>query len=179
MFYVGQACGIIATLCCVFLPLFRKKWQMLLATVLCNFFFLLNQIFIGTIGCACIIYVVAVTQSLIMLWHLRKDTPVSTAENIIFLALYVGCGLLGFKRWLDILPLFGAVFNMLAAFQRDEQKSRWLILGNAVSWASYFLIEKLITGTLSTNVFAELLAVCTTTAALIKYYLEKKKAAKE
>ena len=39
MYYIGQACGIIATVCCLLLPLFKQKWQMLLMNGLANIFY--------------------------------------------------------------------------------------------------------------------------------------------
>lgn len=163
MYYFGQALGIIATICCFALPLFKKKWQMLLVSATSNLFFALNLVFIGEFGSASIVNLVAIVQTLLSLWHVQKDQPVTTAENIIFLIAYVACGSIGFKGALDILPTVGSVFNMLSVFQRNEQKTRILILLNA----STFLIYYIVVG--STNLFAELLAIITTVIAMVKY----------
>ena len=176
MEFIGQAFGVIAAICCALMPLFRKKWQMLAVTLAANALFGLNLVFLDKISSACFIYVVVIIQLLVMFWHLYKDSKVTLAENIIFLILYVACGAIGFKGWLDILPIIGAIFNMLAAFQRDEQKTRILILCNAICWASYFFIDYLIDPPISANILAEIFAIITTTFALIKYGREKKKA---
>ncbi len=176
MIFIGQALGIVATACCAVLPLFRKKWMMLLFSMIANILFGLNQIFLGTISTACLLYIVTVVQTLLMMWHVYKDSKVTIAENIIFLVLFVIFGIIGFKSWVDVMPIFGAAFSMFSTFQRDEQRTRLLILFNAICWASYFLIGWAIDGTLSTNVFAELLAITTSTIGLIKYGLEKRKA---
>lgn len=175
MEFIGQAFGIIATICCAVLPLFRKKWMMLLFSMIANILFGLNQIFLGEISSACLLYIVTVVQTLLMLWHVHKDSKVTLVENIVFLILFVIFGIIGFKSWLDVLPIFGAIFSMFATFQRSEQRTRLLILFNAICWASYFLIGWAINGMLSTNVFAELLAITTSVIGLIKYGLEKKK----
>ena len=85
------------------------------------------------------------------------------AENIIFLLLYVGMGFIGFKQMLDFLPIIASVFNMLAVFQKDEQKTRYLVLCNASIFCAYYIILG------STSMLAELLAVITTVIGLIKY----------
>ena len=47
IYYIAQAFGIFATLCCFAMPLFKKKWQMLLITIGGNLFFILNLLFLG------------------------------------------------------------------------------------------------------------------------------------
>lgn len=162
-YYIGQALGIVATVCCFVTPLMKKKWQMLAITAAANLCFALNLPLIGQMSSAIIIYLVAIVQSVVSYWHVQKDRPVTAIENVIFLVAYVGCGFIGFSGALDILPIVGAVFNMLATFQRDEQKTRVLILFNALC----FFVFCAAVG--STSMFAELLAIITTTVAMIKY----------
>ena len=170
-YIIAQAFGIFATLCCFAMPLFKRKWQMLLVNVAGNLFFILNLLFLGyhetgdlfANATAIIVNVVSLAQVLISYWHVKKETPVTMAENIIFLLLYVGMGFIGFKQMLDFLPIIASVFNMLAVFQKDEQKTRYLVLCNASIFCAYYIILG------STSMLAELLAVITTVIGLIKY----------
>ena len=170
-YLIAQAFGIFATLCCFIMPFFKKKWQMLLVNVAGNLFFILNLLLLGlhetgnlfANSTAMIVNLVSLVQVLISYWHVQKDTPVTTVENIIFLLLYVGMGFIGFHRALDLLPIIASVFNMLAVFQKDEQKTRILVLCNASIFCSYYIILG------STSLLAELMAVVTTLIALIKY----------
>ena len=170
-YIIAQACGILATLCCFAMPLFKKKWQMLLITVGSNLFFVLNLLLLGlhetgdlfANATAMIVNGVSLVQVLLSYYHVRKDTPVTTPENILFLILYVALGFMGFNRALDLLPIVGSVFNMLAVFQKDEQKTRYLVLCNASIFCAYYIILG------STSLLAELMAVITTVIALIKY----------
>jgi len=153
------------------MPLFKKKWQMLLVNVASNLFFILNLLLLGlhdsgdvfANATAMIVNWVSLVQVLISYWHVAKDTPVTKAENIIFLLLYVGLGFIGFNKALDFLPIVASVFNMLAVFQKDEQKTRLLVLCNASLFCAYYIIIG------STSLLAELMAVITTVIALIKY----------
>ena len=170
LYLIAQAFGIFATLCCFAMPLFKKKWQMLLVNVAGNLFFILNLLLLGAhsgdwLGnaTAMIVNLVSLAQVLISYWHVKKNTAVTTAENIIFLLLYVGLGFIGFNRALDFLPIVASVFNMLAVFQKDEQKTRYLVLCNASIFCTYYIIIG------STSLLAELMAVITTVIALIKY----------
>ena len=78
----------------------------------------------------------------------------------------MGLGSLGFSGWLDILPIIAAVFNMLAIFQPDEQKTRVLIFLNAGTYFSYYCALG------ATSMFAELLAAVTAVIGLIIPSLE-------
>ena len=167
----AQVFGILATLCCFAMHLFKKKWQMLLVNVGGNLLCILNLLLLGlhetgdlfANATAMIVNLVSLVQVLISYWHVKKGTPVTTPENIIFLLLYVGLGFIGFNRALDLLPIAASVFNMLAVFQRDEQKTRLLVLGNASIFCAYYIIIG------STSLLAELMAVVTTLIGLIKY----------
>lgn len=170
LYFVAQAFGIFATLSCFAMPLFKKKWQMLLVNVAGNLFFILNLLLLGAhsgdwLGnaTAMIVNLVSLVQVLISYRHVQKGTPVKKTENLIFLALYVGMGFIGFNRALDFLPIIASVFNMLAVFQKDEQKTRYLILCNASIFCTYYIIIG------STSLLAELMAVITTVIALVKY----------
>lgn len=170
LYIIAQAFGIFATLCCFAMPLFKKKWQMLLVNVAGNLFFILNLLLLGAhsgdwLGnaTAMIVNLVSLVQVLISYRHVQRGTPVTKAENLVFLALYVGMGFIGFNRVLDFLPIIASVFNMLAVFQKDEQKTRYLVLCNASIFCTYYIIIG------STSLLAELMAVITTVIALIKY----------
>ena len=97
----------------------------------------------------------------------KNKSSVVAAWILLFLVLYIGCGLLGFRRAIDVLPIVGAVFNMLATFQRDEQKTRVLIFFNAGTYFSYYLALG------ATSMFAELLAAITALIGLVKYRKKK------
>jgi len=171
MYMIAQAFGLLATLCCFAMPLFKKKWQMLLVNVAGNLFFILNLMLLGlhdsgnlfANATAMIVNWVSLVQVLSSWWHVQKQTYVTKAENIIFLLLYVGLGFIGFNKALDFLPIVASVFNMLAVFQKDEQKTRLLVLCNASLFCAYYIIIG------STSLLAELMAVITTVIALIKY----------
>lgn len=170
IYLLAQGSGIFATLCCFAMPLFKKKWQMLLVNVASNLFFILNLLLLGAHegnlfanSTAMIVNWVSLVQVLISYWHVQKEKPVTTTENIIFLLLYVGLGFIGFNRALDFLPIVASVFNMLAVFQKDEQKTRLLVLCNASIFCTYYIIIG------STSLLAELMAVITTVIGLIKY----------
>ena len=162
LYYAGQGIGIVASILCIILPLFRKKWKMLICSGISALCFGLNLILIGQNGTGVFISLVCVLQNVIALWHVAGNMAVSKIENIIFLMLYVCCGAVGYKNMLDILPILASVFNMLAAFQPDVQKTRVFLLLNAISFCIYYGFVG------ATAVIAEVFAIFSTAGALIK-----------
>lgn len=162
-YIIGQGFGLLASLCCLIQPLWKKKWQIMVAASCSNLFAIFNLMLLNQFGSGMIICAVGVLQGMVSLWHLKTNKPILRAENIVFFILYVGCGLLGFKGLIDVLPIAGSILYMLMAFQRDEQKSRWLLLGNAAVFFAYYALVG------STTVIAEVFAIITSCAALYKY----------
>lgn len=162
-YYIGQAFGILSTLCCLVMPLMKKKWQMLAFSAVANVAATMNLVFLGEIGSAAIINLVATVQVLISLYHVQKEKPVTKIENVIFFIAYVALGLVGLHKAIDVLPIIGVLIYMFLAFQRDEQKSRVLTLANSLVFLVYYLIIG------STVVFAEIFAALSSIIGLIKY----------
>ena len=166
-YYIGQALGLLGTLCCLILPFMKKKWQMLALTALVNILCAVNLVLIGQVGSVILIYAVAVVQTIVALWHLKRNTAVTKAENVIFLLLYVVCGALDLRAFVDVLPIVGAVFHMLATFQPDVQKTRVLLVFNSVTFMAYYFLVG------STSVFSTLVTLTSTLLAMYHYRSKK------
>lgn len=160
---IGQVFGLLSTVCCLVMPQLKEKRNMLLANGLNNALVIVNITLVDGFGSAVLVCAVAILQVFAMLRHLQKETPVTGRENETFLLLYVICGLAGFRTLVDALPVAGAVFNMLATFQRDEQRTRWLLLINAATFAAYYVIIG------STALLSVLCTIASTVFGLIRY----------
>ncbi|MBR2928097.1 MAG: YgjV family protein [Oscillospiraceae bacterium] len=162
-YYIGQAFGLMSTACCLIMPVLKHKKQMLWTNAANNSFAVLNVLLISGWGSAITVCAVAVLQSIVALGHLKRDTKVSRKENVLFVFLFLGCGLLGYRRPIDVLPIVGAMFNMLSTFQRDEQRTRWLLLVNASIFTVYYAIIG------STATLSCICAIVSTVAGLLRY----------
>lgn len=174
-YYIGQALGLLSTVCTIILPFFKKKWQILTLNICVNLLLTLNFLLIGQFGSAAFLCMVAVIQSIVSIGHSRKGTPVSIWESVLFGALYVGFGFFGiltapdfvpalnFKNLLELLPIFGALMLMVSVFAPDEQTTRKWLLANALTWTVYTAIVG------STAFFTDLVAAVSTASALYKY----------
>lgn len=162
-YYIGQAFGLLTTACCLTMPVLKRKKHMLWLNASNNTFAVLNVLLISGWSSAITVCAVAVVQSLVALWHLRNDTQVKKSENLLFVFLFLGCGVLGYRRPIDLLPIVGAQFNMLSTFQRDEQRTRWLLLANASIFTVYYAIIG------STATLSCVCAIVSTVAGLLRY----------
>lgn len=175
LYITGQILGILSAVCTVILPFFRKKWQILVLNIAVNVLVAANMLCIGQFGSAAFLCMVAVVQSIVSMRHDQKGTPVSLAEKLVFLILYVGFGFLGivtapdfvwavnWKNALELMPILGALMLMLSVFSKDEQTLRKFLLANALTWTAYSAIVG------STVFFTDLAATISTISALYKY----------
>lgn len=181
-YLIGQICGLLTIVCSVTMPFLKKKWQLLWANIAINTLVILNMALIGQYGSAIALCLVAIVQSAIALPRTRTEKEPGTRETVLFTVLYVGFGFLGivtapgfvpavnYTNLLELLPILGALAQMVSVFVRDEQATRKWILCNAVLWVIYSAAVG------STVVFTDSLTVISTSTALYKYRKQKKTA---
>lgn len=173
-YWIGQSFGVLSTVTNISQPLFRKKWQMLVANMAVNVFLLLNLFFLGRIGSGVFLFLVAIVQSAVNLIHTLRETPPGKWEYALFFCLYVGLGFYGLvtapgfvpginaKNLLELLPILGAIFSMLFSGTRSEQKARIYLLLCSSLWAVYHGII------LSASFFGSFFGVVTCLIALLR-----------
>ena len=174
-YWIGQAFGILATAAGIALPVFRKKWQMLVMSITNNICCLLNLIFLDAIGSGIFLFIVATAQAVVNLFHALRDTESRLFEKIIFIVLYLGLGFYGLftgpnyvpgfnaRNLLELLPIAAAMMNMLFVFSRGETKARiFFVLCNGL-WLVYYIIIG------SSTVLGSAFSVASGLFALIKH----------
>jgi len=152
MYWIGQGFGILATIAGVSIPVFKKKWQMLVLSMCNNVFCALNLIFLDAIGSGIFLFAVATVQALVNLIHSLRGTSGKTLEKIIFAALYLGLGFYGLftgpnyvpginaRNLLELLPIIAACMNMCFVFSPGEKQARiFFVLCNGL-WLVYYII---------------------------------------
>ena len=174
-YIIGQVFGLLTIVCSLIMPFLKKKWQLLIANIAINLLVILNLVLIGQFGSGSYLCMVAIVQSLLALLRTKKDVSAGTAETIVFTFLYVGFGFFGiftapgfvpavnYKNLLELLPICGALAQMVSVFVRDEQQTRKWLLCNAFLWVIYSAAVG------SSVVFNDILAVISTSAALYRY----------
>jgi len=181
-YWIGQAFGIVATIAGISIPVFKKKWQMLVLSICNNVFCALNLIFLDAIGSGIFLFAVATIQAVVNLVHAQRNTTGKAFEKIIFLVLYLGLGFYGLftgpnftpginaRNLLELLPIVAAMMNMCFVFSPGEKQARiFFVLCNFL-WMVYYIIIG------SSTVLGSVFSVATGLFALYKNR-EKKSAA--
>ena len=163
VYYIGQVVGILVTIGAIVNLQLKKKKHMYILSIVVNILSALNILLLDGFSSGVIICLVADIQIAMAIWHDKKQTEVHLAEKIIFFALYVAGGLLGFKSWLDVLTIVAAALYMFAMFQKKEQHIRMFLLGNMATWTVYHAVLG------STAIFAQIAGIISSIIALYRY----------
>lgn len=170
MYIAGQIVGVFVTIMVIVIQQLKSRKQILWASVFVNMLGALNVLLLDGFGSGVTVNFVAIAQILVALWHEKKNTKEGLIEKIIFLALYVGVGVMSYTGPLDILAILAAVFYMVAMLQKKEQNIRLCLLANMTSWTIYHGILR------STGIFAQLAGIVSAVIALYRYRQKGKKA---
>lgn len=151
-YWIGQAFGILATVSGIVIPVFNKKWQMLIMSITTNVFCALNLIFLGEIGSGIFLFAAASVQALVNILHsLRGNTP-KLWENIVFLVIYLAVGIYGLvnapgyvpginpRNLLELMPIAAVVLNMLFVCSAREKTARIFFISCNFIWSAYYII---------------------------------------
>jgi len=151
-YWIGQAFGIFATIAGVSVPVFKKKWQMLVMSLANNVFGALNLVFLNAIGSGIFLFAVAAVQAVVNIGHARRNTSSKAFEKILFVILYLGLGFYGLftgpnyvpgvnaQNMIELLPIIAAVMNMCFVFSPGEKQARiFFVLCNGL-WMCYYII---------------------------------------
>ena len=168
MYILAQIFGILVAVSCTAAPVFKKKWQILAVLLFGNICASLNFLLLNGFGSAVIINLLATVHISVNMIHECRGKYPNTIEKIIFFLLYIGCGLIGYRTILDLLPIVAAVFFMLSVFQKKEQSIRICNTLNATTWIIYDCIVG------SSAIVAQLLAIISNVASFIKYRRDDK-----
>lgn len=167
VYYIGQIVGILVTIGAVVNLQLKKKQHMYILSIIVNILSALNILLLDGFSSGVIICLVADIQIAMAIWHDKKQTQAKLPEQIIFFALYVAGGLLGFSTWIDILSIVAAALYMFAMFQKKEQNIRLFLLGNMATWTVYHAVLG------STAIFAQLAGIVSSLIALFRYRTKK------
>ena len=175
MYILGQILGLIGTAVTIATPQFRTKFQILFCNASVNALNALSFAMLGQTGSAVYLCLIAIVQTLVSMWHEKKQTAVMTWETILFFILYAGFGFYGMisakgfvwtincKNISELLPIIGALMLMLSVFAKGEQQTRMFLLLNSAAWAVYTAIIG------ATAFFSAIASMISTSIALWKY----------
>jgi len=162
---IGQIFSIIAMALTVLSFQMKTKKQILMMQTVGSTFFLASYILFGSWAAACLNIVFLIRNTV---FYFRDKKWASHGVWLYFiLALVVVAGTLGFKNYLDILPIVGAIFGTVAAYMKRENMFRLLKLGDSPCWLIYNISIPSIGGSI-----CEIINIISILVGLIRYRKE-------
>ena len=166
-YIIAQILGLIVTLLNIIMYQVKRKWHILGIATISSFVTTANFFFLGGAISAAVISFVGGVQSALATHHAYNAKTATNTEKVIFLLAYLACGIWQFNTYIDLLPAFGSLFFMMAAFQKDAQKIRIYQLFNAILWLTYSLIVG------STAAFAQMFSLVSIIIGLYRFRQKK------
>lgn len=152
-YIIGQTLGVVSTVCAIFRPFCKKKWQIMLLNAAINLLVASNYLLIGSFGSASVLCLLAIVQSLVSAVHDRRGTQPGLWEIALFTAGYLIVGLIsivtapGFvwalstDNLLELMPIAGSMLMMAALFAPEPQTIRKFLLANSIIWTTYAILR--------------------------------------
>lgn len=132
---LGQILSIIGMALTIVSFQMKTKKQILMVQSVGSFFFLASYLLFGSWAAVCLNVVFLIRNT--VFYFKNKKWASHTIWLWVILILVVAAGAWGFKTYLDILPIVGAIFGTVAAYVKTENMFRLLKLGDSPCWLIY------------------------------------------
>lgn len=163
MFIMAQVFGLLASAATIASVQFKKKEHILILVIIGSIFFTINYVLLEAYSGAATCALGVVISSTIFLVEKMGRRVKWWLAAIFALALLVSV-ILTFQTHIDILPFVSSMFWLSSMLQRDENRLRWLLMGNTVGWAIYGIVMAAYTG-----LIASVFSIVSISIALIRF----------
>ena len=160
---IGQILSILGMALTVVSFQFKTKKQILAIQAIGSSFFLASYLLLGSWAAVCL-NVVFILRSVVFCFKNEKKWASHKIWLYILLALVIIAGALGFKTYLDILPIVGGIFGTVASSLKSENMFRVIKLGDSPCWLIYNAILPSIGG-----IICETINIVSILVGLIRY----------
>jgi hypothetical protein len=162
-FIVAQVFGLLASLVLIASVQFKKKEHILILIIASSILFVVNFILLEAYsGAACC--VVGALIALIVFIIEKLGHKANLPLIVVFTLSMLIVTALAFEKPWDILPVIGEVFWLVSLLQSDENRLRWLMIGNCVAWLIYGIAT-----TAYMSVLADVFTIASIIIALVRY----------
>ncbi len=114
----------------------KTRKQIILMQTAGSAFFLLSYLLLESWS-AVYLNVVFLIRNIVFYFGKDKKWAQHRAWLIVLLCAVVAAGSIGFRSWLDLLPIIGSVFGTVAMYMKNENMLRLLKLGDSPCWLIY------------------------------------------
>lgn len=133
---LGQVLSIIGMALTIVSFQMKTRKQIILFQTAGSIFFLLSYLLLESWS-AVYLNVVFLIRNIVFYFGKDKKWARNKLWLVALLCAVVIAGSVGFRSWLDILPIIGSVFGTVAMYMKNENMLRLLKLGDSPCWLIY------------------------------------------
>lgn len=133
---LGQIASIIGMALTIVSFQMKTRKQIILLQTAGSVFFLLSYLLLESWS-AVYLNVVFLIRNIVFYFSKDKKWAQHKAWLALLLCAVVAAGAIGFRSWLDLLPIVGSVFGTVAMYMQNENMLRLLKLGDSPCWLIY------------------------------------------
>ena len=133
---LGQIFSILGMILTIVSFQMKTRKQILLMQTAGSGLFLLSYIFLES-WAAVYLNIVFLVRNIVFYFSKDKKWAQHKIWLAVLLVAVVAAGSVGFRSWVDILPIIGSVFGTVAMYMTSENMLRLLKLGDSPCWLIY------------------------------------------
>lgn len=133
---VGQILSIVGMVLTIASFQMKTRKQIIAMQTAGSLFFLLSYLLLESWSAVCL-NVVFLIRNIVFYFGKEKKWSQHKAWLVGLLCAVVIAGSVGFRGWLDLLPIVGSVFGTIAMYMKNENMLRLLKLGDSPCWLIY------------------------------------------
>ncbi len=133
---LGQIASIIGMALTILSFQMKTRKQIILLQTAGSAFFLFSYLLLESWS-AVYLNIVFLIRNIVFYFSKDKKWAEHKAWLMVLLCAVVAAGSIGFRSWLDLLPIVGSVFGTVAMYMKNENMLRLLKLGDSPCWLIY------------------------------------------
>ena len=133
---LGQVLSVIGMVLTIVSFQMRTRKQIILMQTAGSVFFLTSYLLLES-WAAVYLNIVFLIRNIVCYFSKDKKWAQHKLWLAVLLCLVVAAGSVGFRSWIDILPIIGSVFGTVAMYMKNENMLRLLKLGDSPCWLIY------------------------------------------
>lgn len=164
----SQVLGFLGVLSNIIGVQLKNKRNIMIAFIIANIFFSLCFLLLKSYS-GMVISLFSVVQTVINYSFDKKDKKIPKYLIIFYIIISIICGLLTYKKALDVLPIICSILYTLSIVQTMEKRIRFITLINVSLWTAYdFMVGAYASGINS------IILISSTLIAIIRYDILKR-----
>lgn len=160
---LGQIASIIGMALTIVSFQMKTRKQIILLQTAGSVFFLFSYLLLES-WAAVYLNVVFLIRNVVFYFSKDQKWAQHKAWLGILLCAVIAAGFVGFRSWLDLLPIVGSIFGTVAMYMKNENMLRLLKLGDSPCWLIYNCTVPSVGG-----IICEVLNMASIVVGLIRY----------